>query len=116
MRSSGTAPPSGLVTLVFTDIEGSTRLVQSLGERWTTLLHKHRDIMRAAWRDWDGFEMGTEGDSFFVSFPSVGDAVAAAVQAQRSLYATEDALAQSEASVTTDLVALYKALGGGWAE
>ena len=89
MRSSGAAPPSGLVTLVFTDIEGSTRLVQSLGERWTKLLQEHRDIMRDAWRTWNGFEMGTEGDSFFVSFPSAQDAVAAAVQAQRALDAHE---------------------------
>lgn len=87
MRSSGREPPAGLVTLVFTDIEGSTRLVQALGERWMALLQEHREIMRTAWRDWNGFEMGTEGDSFFVAFSSATDAVAATVQAQRSLEA-----------------------------
>ena len=92
MRSSGpqfTAadPPGGVVTLVFTDIEGSTRLVQALGDRWTSLLHDHRVIMRDAWNAWNGHEMGTEGDSFFVSFPSASDAVAAAVQSQRALAA-----------------------------
>src|SRR3989442_1013116 len=85
MRTSGTEPPGGVVTLVFTDIEGSTRLVQALGDRWTDLLHQHRVIMRDAWTTWNGYEMGTEGDSFFVSFPSATDAVAAAAQAQRAL-------------------------------
>src|SRR5438045_3617581 len=87
MRSSGREPPAGLVTLMFTDIEGSTRLVQELGDRWTGFLQMHREIMRDAWRAWNGHEMGTEGDSFFVSFPSAADAVAAAVDAQRALSA-----------------------------
>ena len=87
MRSSGREPPAGLVTLLFTDIEGSTRLVQELGDRWTGFLQMHREIMRDAWRAWNGHEMGTEGDSFFVSFPSAADAVAAAVDAQRALSA-----------------------------
>ena len=50
MRSSGREPPAGLVTLLFTDIEGSTRLVQELGDRWTGFLQMHREIMRDAWR------------------------------------------------------------------
>ncbi len=80
-------PPGGNVTLVFTDIEGSTRLLQSLGDRWQHVLADHRTIMRDAWTRWNGYEMGTEGDSFFVSFPDASDAVAAAVQAQRALAA-----------------------------
>jgi predicted ATPase/class 3 adenylate cyclase len=78
-------PPSGVVTLVFTDIEGSTRLLQALGDRYHDVLADHRAIMRAAWERCSGHEIGTEGDSFFVSFPSASDAVSAAVEAQRGL-------------------------------
>ncbi|MGZ4212483.1 MAG: ATP-binding protein [Actinomycetota bacterium] len=84
---SGSSPPSGVVTLVFTDIEGSTRLVQTLVDRWSAVLADHREIMREAWSRRNGYEMGTEGDSFFVSFPSATDAVAACVDAQRALAA-----------------------------
>jgi predicted ATPase/class 3 adenylate cyclase len=87
MASSVAGPPSGQVTLVFTDIEGSTLLLQALGDNYQHVLADHRTIMREAWVRWNGYEMGTEGDSFFVSFPSASDAVAAAVQGQRELAA-----------------------------
>ena len=87
-----TAPalPSGTLTFLFTDIEGSTRLVQELGpEAYGDVLERHRELLRAAWAAHDGIEVGTEGDSFFVVFASAPAAVAAAVDAQRALAATE---------------------------
>jgi predicted ATPase/class 3 adenylate cyclase len=79
--------PTGTVTFLFTDIEGSTRLTQKLGEAWPPLLERHREIARAAWAEQKGVEIGTEGDSFFVVFTSAPQAVAAAVTAQRGLAA-----------------------------
>ena len=77
--------PTGTVTFLFTDVEGSTRLTQELGDRWPPLLERHREIARAAWTDQAGVEVGTEGDSFFVVFSSAPQAVAAAAAAQRGL-------------------------------
>jgi predicted ATPase/class 3 adenylate cyclase len=77
--------PTGTVTFLFTDIEGSTRLAQELGDAWPPLLERHREIARAAWAEQKGVEIGTEGDSFFVVFTSAPQAVAAAVAAQRGL-------------------------------
>ncbi|HEY8922204.1 MAG TPA: adenylate/guanylate cyclase domain-containing protein, partial [Candidatus Limnocylindria bacterium] len=79
--------PTGTVTFLFTDIEGSTRLAQDLGDAWPPLLERHRQIARAAWAEQRGVEIGTEGDSFFVVFTSAPQAVAAAVAAQRGLAA-----------------------------
>jgi predicted ATPase/class 3 adenylate cyclase len=79
--------PTGTVTFLFTDIEGSTRLTQALGADWPPLLERHRQIARAAWAEHGGTEIGTEGDSFFVVFERPADAVAAAVAAQRGLAA-----------------------------
>ena len=78
---------TGTVTFLFTDIEGSTLLVRSQGDAWSALLERHRDILRAAFEAHEGSEVGTEGDSFFVAFPSAPGAVAAAVEAQRALAA-----------------------------
>ncbi len=75
--------PQGTVTFLFTDIEGSTRLVQELGPRYRDVLERHKVLLRAAFAD--GSEVGTEGDSFFVAFASATDAVAAAVAGQRAL-------------------------------
>lgn len=77
--------PTGTVTFLFTDIEGSTRLTQELGDGWPSLLERHRQIARAAWDEQHGVEVGTEGDSFFVVFSSAPQAVAAAVAAQQGL-------------------------------
>ena len=77
--------PSGTVSMVFTDIEGSTLLLGRLGKNYLDALDGHRRIMRAAWAAHEGTEMGTEGDSFFVVFPTAGAAVSAAVEAQRGL-------------------------------
>ncbi|MBA3688310.1 MAG: hypothetical protein H0W81_05735 [Chloroflexi bacterium] len=79
--------PTGTVTFLFTDIEGSTRLAETLGEAWPPLLERHRQIARAAWAEQHGVEIGTEGDSFFVVFTSAPQATTAAVAAQRGLAA-----------------------------
>jgi predicted ATPase/class 3 adenylate cyclase len=87
--------PSGNVTLLFTDIEASTRLLQQLGdERYALALDEHRQLLRAAFATHDGYEVNCEGDSFFFAFPSADGAVAAAERAQRGLarYRWPDAL------------------------
>jgi predicted ATPase/class 3 adenylate cyclase len=80
--------PSGTVTFLFTDIEGSTNLARRLGETWPSVLARHRELLRAAFEAFGGHELGTEGDSFFVVFPNAADAIAATVAGQRAL-ATE---------------------------
>ena len=78
----------GTRTFLFTDIEGSTRLEQAIGTgRYAEIRERHRALLRAAFADAHGTEQGTEGDSFFVTFPSAGEGLAAAVAAQRSLLA-----------------------------
>jgi predicted ATPase/class 3 adenylate cyclase len=77
--------PSGTVTLVFTDIEGSTRLLSELGERYADVLAEHRRLLREAFSRHGGVEVDTQGDAFFVAFPRAGDAVAAAGDAQDAL-------------------------------
>jgi class 3 adenylate cyclase len=77
--------PAGTVTLVFTDIEGSTRLLQQLGDRYLKLLAEHRRLLRAAFTRHGGREVSTEGDAFFVVFTRARDAVAAAAHAQQAL-------------------------------
>jgi class 3 adenylate cyclase len=79
--------PTGTVTFLFSDIEGSTRLLQRLGARYADMLAEHQRLLQAAWADHDGVEVVTQGDSFFVVFPRATDALAAAAQAQRALAA-----------------------------
>jgi predicted ATPase/class 3 adenylate cyclase len=79
--------PAGTVTFLFTDIENSTLLVQELGERWVDVLQAQRLIMRRAIAAYEGHEIGTEGDSFFVVFASAEKGAAAVVEAQRALVA-----------------------------
>ncbi len=73
--------------LVFTDIEGSTALVQALGPAWPGVLRAHRELCRTTWRRYDGEEVDTAGDGFFLVFPDAPAALAAAVEAQRALSA-----------------------------
>ena len=82
-----TALPTGTVTFLFTDIEGSTRLLARLGARYADVLAAHHRVMRDAVRQHGGREVHTEGDAFFVTFARARDGVAAAVQAQRALAA-----------------------------
>jgi predicted ATPase/class 3 adenylate cyclase len=77
--------PSGTVTFLFSDIEGSTRLLQEYGDRWPDIVERHNELLRGAFDGHGGVELGTEGDSFFVVFPSAPSAIAAAVAAQRGL-------------------------------
>src|SRR5690349_24665035 len=77
--------PTGTVTLLFTDIEGSTHLLQQLGEHYASVLSECRDLLRAAFRGHHGHEVDTQGDAFFVAFARATDAVAAAVAMQRAL-------------------------------
>jgi predicted ATPase/class 3 adenylate cyclase len=79
--------PTGTVTFLFTDIEGSTRLLQALGEGWKTVLEKHNGLLRGSIRDAGGIEIRTEGDSFFAVFRTALAAVAATATAQRALAA-----------------------------
>ena len=74
--------PIGTVTFLFTDIEGSTRLVLEHGPRYADLLDEHRRILREAFARHDGVEVDTQGDAFFVAFPSAAGAVAAADDAR----------------------------------
>ena len=71
--------PTGTVTFLFTDIEGSTRLLQELGDRYAAVRDEHAAIVRHAIEAGGGVEVSTEGDSFFVAFPSPVGAVRAAV-------------------------------------
>ena len=82
------ALPAGTVTLLFSDIEGSTRLLERLGEGYAEVLDEHRRIVRGAVAAHGGHELRTEGDAFFVVFARAGDAVRAAVAAQRELAAS----------------------------
>jgi predicted ATPase/class 3 adenylate cyclase len=77
--------PSGTVTFLFTDIEGSTRLLSELGERYADVLAEHNRLLREAFSQHGGLEVGTQGDSFFVAFADAGSAVAAARDAQTAL-------------------------------
>ena len=78
--------PSGAVTFCFTDVEGSSALSARLGEAlFGTMIERHREILRDAWRPWGGVEVNTEGDGCFVVFADVDAALAACVRAQQRL-------------------------------
>ena len=79
------ALPLGTITMVFSDIDGSTRLLQQLGDDYAAALSLHRSIIRNAVEAGDGHELGTEGDSFFVVFDSARNAVQTCLRAQQAL-------------------------------
>jgi predicted ATPase/class 3 adenylate cyclase len=79
--------PSGTVTLLLTDIEGSTRLLHRLGDRYAETLADHRRLLRAAFARNHGAEVDTQGDAFFVAFPDALGCVRAAIESQRALAA-----------------------------
>ena len=80
--------PSGTVTFVFTDVEGSTKLLHELGaEAYAEALAGHRRVLRAAFAAHGGVEVDTQGDAFFVAFPTAPGALAAAAEAQGGLAA-----------------------------
>jgi len=77
--------PTGTVTFLFTDIEGSTALLKELREGYLAVLDEHHRILRKAVEEQDGREIDNQGDSFFFAFPRARDAAAAAVAAQTAL-------------------------------
>jgi class 3 adenylate cyclase len=79
--------PAGRVTFLFTDIEGSTRLLHALGDRYAEVLADQGRLLRDSFGRHGGVEVDTQGDSFFVAFPDPADALAAAEEAQRALAA-----------------------------
>ena len=79
--------PTGTVTFLFTDVEGSTQLVKQLGERYGAVRADHERLLREAFERVGGTEIDTQGDAFFVVFPRAKDAVAGALAAQRTLRA-----------------------------
>ena len=104
--------PTGTVTFLFSDIEGSTRLAQALDAGWPPLLERHQEIARAVWSAHGGTEVGTDGDSFFVVFTMASQAVAAAADVQRAL-ASEPWPAGSEIRVRIGLHTGAGLLSGG---
>ncbi len=82
------ALPSGTVTLLFTDIEGSTRLLEQLGSEYEHVLAEHRRLIRDAVSQHGGVEVDTQGDAFLCAFARASDAVRAAADAQRALAST----------------------------
>ncbi|MFL5586261.1 MAG: ATP-binding protein, partial [Ktedonobacteraceae bacterium] len=77
--------PTGTVTLLFTDIEGSTRLLQRLGEHYAAVLADCRHLLRSLFQQYHGHEVDTQGDAFFVAFARATDAISAAIDIQRAL-------------------------------
>jgi predicted ATPase/class 3 adenylate cyclase len=77
--------PTGTLTLLFTDIEGSTLLLEQLGNHYAEMLRECRRLLRAAFQEWHGFEVDTQGDAFFVVFERATDAILAAVTSQKAL-------------------------------
>jgi len=77
--------PSGPITFLFTDIEGSTELLKQLGDEYAIVLADQRRILREVISVWNGQEVDTQGDSFFISFSRAAESVAAAIEIQRSL-------------------------------
>ncbi|MGH8958235.1 MAG: ATP-binding protein [Acidimicrobiia bacterium] len=103
--------PTGTVTFLFTDIEGSTRLLQRHGDEYPNLLETHSRLIRSAIAETDGVEIRTEGDSFFVAFVSAPDAVRVAVLSQVSL-ATHPWPAEGEVRVRMGMHTGLGRLGG----
>ena len=77
--------PAGTVTFLFTDIEGSTRLLHELGAAYADALAEHRTVLRESFTRHNGVEVDTQGDAFFVAFARATDALAAAAEAQQAL-------------------------------
>lgn len=89
MESNTKGLPSGTVTFLFTDIEGSTRLLRDVGDTFSDILDLHNKLLREVWVRHRGVEVNTEGDAFFVAFANAGDALAAAVDGQRAIATAE---------------------------
>lgn len=111
MTPDGSSAPGGVVTFVFTDIEGSTRLFHRLGQEYVRLIDRHNEVLREVWSDFDGYEVSTEGDSFFVAFSNAQKAIEACAAAQRRLAAEpwpEDTRVRVRMAVHTGLASLHE--------
>ncbi|MBA3687335.1 MAG: tetratricopeptide repeat protein [Chloroflexi bacterium] len=104
--------PTGTLTFLFSDIEGSTRLLTALGAAFGPLLERHQALLRGAFEAAGGVEVATEGDSFFVVFRSAASAVAAAAAAERALAAEPWAPAADAVRVRMGLHTGEGTLGG----
>lgn len=80
-------PPTGTVTFLFTDIEGSTRLLEQMGERYADMLAQHHLLLRGSFEKYGGHQIDTQGDAFFVAFARAKEATQAALDAQRAVAA-----------------------------
>jgi class 3 adenylate cyclase len=87
LYGNGVTLPGGTVTFLFTDIEGSTRLLQELGDEYVQVAADHRRLLRDVFAEAGGREVDTQGDAFFYSFTRARDAVRGAVEGQRALAA-----------------------------
>jgi class 3 adenylate cyclase len=85
LYGNGVTLPGGTVTFLFTDIEGSTRLLQELGDDYAQVVADHRRLLRDVFQQAGGKEVDSQGDAFFYSFPRARDGVGAAVAGQRAL-------------------------------
>src|SRR5256885_14150489 len=116
--------PSGTVTFLFTDVEGSTKLLHELGaESYAEALAEHRRVLREAFSKHHGVEVDTQGDAFFVAFPTAPGALSAAREAQAELSVpvrmglhTGTPLLAEEGYVGSDVhrAARIAAAGHGW--
>jgi predicted ATPase/class 3 adenylate cyclase len=103
--------PTGTITFLFTDIEGSTRLLRELSSRYTSLLERHHALIRDVVERHSGMEIRTEGDAFFCVFGTAPDGLAAAVDIQRNL-AAEDWIDGHEVRVRMGVHTGVAAVGG----
>lgn len=111
MTPDANPAPGGVVTFVFTDIEGSTRLFHRLGQDYVRLIDKHNELLREVWSEYDGYEVSTEGDSFFIAFSKTRNAVEACAAAQRRLKSEpwpDDSRVRVRMAVHTGLASLHE--------
>ncbi|HVF11029.1 MAG TPA: adenylate/guanylate cyclase domain-containing protein, partial [Abditibacteriaceae bacterium] len=69
------APPTGIITLMFTDIQASTALWEKMGEGFRPVLRRHNELIREFAQRWDGYEIKNQGDSFMIAFARASDAI-----------------------------------------
>lgn len=105
--------PSGLVTFLFTDIEGSTRLAQMLGSGYRPVLNEHRSVLRTALTASDAAELFTEGDSYFFAFSDAAAALTSCLAAQRALAGHDWAVPEARPKVRMGLHTGYAEPFGG---
>ena len=90
VTANGNPAPEGTVTLLVTDIEGSTTMTEELGDiRWMRVLNKHNEAVRGCVRDHGGIELKNQGDGFLLAFPSARRALLCAVSLQKQFHDDE---------------------------